>query len=351
MHLRIAKYWWLLGLLYAGTLAADMPAGDAHDRLPLEVPIDCQVGVDCFVQNYVDTEAGPGYRDHSCGPLSYDGHDGTDIRLRDLVAMERGVAVLAAAPGVVRGVRDGMDDISITATGRDAVRGREAGNAVAIRHGHGWETQYSHLRKGSVQVKRGQRVEVGTKLGLVGLSGATEFPHVEFSVRYRGKHLDPFTGLPPEQGCEKRGEALWTPAASAKLAYVATGELNAGFTDSPPNAKEVRSGQHRAESLPAGARAIVFWADVFGLNKNDIIDMRLTDPQGNVLAENTDVLRKHKAQRFNFIGKRRRKTPWMPGVYRGEYTLSRNVNGSRREVIRIEREVRVQEDKNSVPEY
>ena len=42
--------------------------------IELEKPIDCQPGLDCFVQNYVDLAPGTEYKDKTCGPLTYDKH-------------------------------------------------------------------------------------------------------------------------------------------------------------------------------------------------------------------------------------------------------------------------------------
>src|SRR5574340_591175 len=80
---------------------------------PFRMPLNCEYGKTCFIQNYVDHDPGPGRADYRCGRLSYDGHHGTDFRLRDEVDMERGVYVVAAAPGVVKAIRDGMADISV----------------------------------------------------------------------------------------------------------------------------------------------------------------------------------------------------------------------------------------------
>ena len=80
---------------------------------PFRMPLNCEYGKTCFIQNYVDHDPGPGRADFRCGRLSYDGHHGTDFRLRDEVDMERGVYVAAAAPGVVKAIRDGMADISV----------------------------------------------------------------------------------------------------------------------------------------------------------------------------------------------------------------------------------------------
>ena len=103
-----------------------------------EVPVDCDIGRDCFVQLYVDRGAGPEVADYRCGALSYDGHNGADIRLADLPAMRRGVAVRAAA-GTVRAVRDGEGDHGLCKNAQN-IAGREAGNGLVISHDEGWET-------------------------------------------------------------------------------------------------------------------------------------------------------------------------------------------------------------------
>src|SRR3546814_7279083 len=65
------------------------------------------------------------------------------------------------------------------------------GNWVAVRHGDGWVTTYAHMLKGSVAVRAGQRVARGDRLGLVGLSGNTDFPHLHFAVTLGNRLLDP----------------------------------------------------------------------------------------------------------------------------------------------------------------
>src|SRR4051812_44563995 len=169
-------------LVIAFTVAFGIPARAQESAPVLSFPVACEIGVTCFVQNYVDHDSGSGAKDYRCGALTYDGHDGTDIRLPNLAAMRKGVAVVAAADGVVRARRDGMDDVSIRDAGASAVKGREAGNGVVIDHGNGWQTQYAHMRKGSILVKPRNRVSAGQALGLVGLSGDTEFPHLHFTV-------------------------------------------------------------------------------------------------------------------------------------------------------------------------
>ena len=122
--------------LILALLLVHLSSADAQDVAPeLSLPVECDVGNTCMVQNYFDHEPGPAARDYRCGFLSYDGHDGTDIRLANHSAMTKGVHVVAAADGTVRAVRDGMDDVSFRTIGRAAINGREAGNSVVIDHG------------------------------------------------------------------------------------------------------------------------------------------------------------------------------------------------------------------------
>lgn len=308
----------------------------------LELPVDCAMGSDCVVQNYPDREPGPEIRDYMCGLLSYDGHGGTDIRAPDLVAMRRGVNVLAAAPGVVRAIRDGMDDVNVADIGRQAVQGSEAGNAVAIVHGGGWETQYSHLKKGSVSVKPGQSVEAGQVIGQIGMSGLAEFPHVEFMVRLNGKPVDPFVGVTERTGCGFTAAPLWSDAAAGRLDYIATGLLSAGLTSAKPAPDEARQGRHRARTMTISAPMIIFWVDVFGVQAGDRERSTLTAPDGTVLADTKfKEIPKFQAQHFLYAGRLRPPGLWPEGPYTGRYVLQRLEKGSWTTVIDTAREVTV----------
>ena len=79
--------------------------------------------------------------------------------------MRGGVAVLAAADGVVKATRDGVSDFNVRIAGAASVRDHQAGNAVVLTHSDGFETIYAHLLKGSVVVKKGDRIKRGQRLG------------------------------------------------------------------------------------------------------------------------------------------------------------------------------------------
>ena len=284
-------------------------------------PVACAYGETCFIQNFVDTRPGDGYADHTCRHLSYDGHDGTDIRLSDLAAMRGGVDVVAAAPGVVARVRDGMPDVSYDEIDPEEIAGRDAGNGVVIEHGDGWVTQYSHLKQGSVAVAPGDEVAQGAKLGEVGLSGRTVFPHVEFTVRHDGNTLDPFTGRAPERGCGEAGTPLWRAATADRLAYVPAALLSAGFAGERPAAEAARAGEYAGTQMPVDASAIVLWANVMGPGQGDKLRFSILRPDGSVLLRRSVDMPKDQARRFAFVGRPRPGTGWSRGCYSGVVAL------------------------------
>ena len=63
------------------------------------------------------------------------------------------------------------------------------GNCVVIDHGLGLFTLYLHLSR--IDVKEGQRVAAGDRLGLSGATGRVTGPHLHWAVRWQGAYLDP----------------------------------------------------------------------------------------------------------------------------------------------------------------
>lgn len=320
-------------------LSALLALSAIADEAPrFDLPVACPADAGCIVRSFVDEDPGPGAKDWRCGQLTYDGHRGTDIRVPDGVAMAKGVQVLAAAPGTVLRLRDGMDDVSIRVTGADAVKDREAGNSLIIDHGNGWETQYGHLRKGSIIVKPGQTVTAGQPIALMGLSGNTEFTHTHFEVRHNGKPVDPYNGADMGTGCGG-GTPMWTPRALAALAYREDAPFDAGFADARPDEWAAHAGAYASLGLTVDSPALVFWIDVVGHRVGDLQSLRLLGPGGAVLAEVTDTVKEAHIQWFQFVGKKRPPSGWPAGRYRGEYSLTRDINGQPQTVIAIKREI------------
>jgi murein DD-endopeptidase MepM/ murein hydrolase activator NlpD len=297
----------------------------ADDTAPsLSMPLVCTVGVDCFIQNYVDADDSSHYGDYHCGFLSYDEHRGTDFRPKTMISLATEIPVLAAADGVVRAVRDGMDDINVKVHGRKALQGKDAGNSVVIVHGNNWESQYAHLKKGSVTVQAGQMVKRGTVLGQVGLSGNTEFFHLHFEIRHQGKAIDPFIGISGSDACSTGKQPLWSKDTLTKIPYIATEVLAAGFIDYLPKDTAINDTElTEVVTLPANAPALVFAITLFGVQAGDEQVVEWIAPNGKVLLHKVATIDKNMAQHRLFMGKKRSLDLWSTGDYRVNYQLLR----------------------------
>ena len=305
---------WRKGGLAAAVMALGLPAS-AQD-LTLIFPLACTLGSDCHIQQYPDRDPGPGAADHTCGPLSYDGHDGTDFAVATLADLGRGVAVLAAADGVVAGVRDGMEDALQGIPGAPDIAGRECGNGVLIRHPGGWETQYCHLARGSVAVSEGQAVTAGTVLGRIGLSGQTEFPHVHLSVRRDGQPVDPFDPAGTDT-CGDGGAGLW----SDPLPYQPGGVTDAGLATGVPDFAEVTAGT--ADRALAVDQPLVAFGLIFGGRVGDVVTIAIDGPAGRVF-DHAETLERTQAQLFRAAGLRAPPEGWPAGDYAATVTLERD---------------------------
>ncbi len=67
----------------------------------------------------------------------------------------------------------------------------KTGNYVTINHGNNLYSSYYHLKKDSVCVKRGDYIEKGTKIGLMGATGHVTGKHLHFGIKKDGKWVDP----------------------------------------------------------------------------------------------------------------------------------------------------------------
>jgi murein DD-endopeptidase len=295
----------------------------AQSRIKLGLPIDCVIGKDCWLVNLVDLDSSAGVKDYKCEAESYNGHKGIDISIRDLKAMQKGVTVIAAASGVVRNVRDGMADHGGADAVSEAIKGRECGNGVAIKHARDWETQYCHLGKGSIIVKSGQPVKKGQKLGLVGYSGQTVFPHVHMTTRFKGRTVDPFLGLSTHSPCNFSNQPLWDDDLILALTYPLMDIFNAGLSGVVPPKKSILAGRHQKKVLSRQAPYLVVWAHMFRVQKGDRVKIQITGPDGDVISSLESIIKKSQARRFLYSGKKRHNLYWAEGVYKGHISIRR----------------------------
>ena len=311
-----------LPLLLSASLCSAQPDAALNGAPQLILPVDCVVGKNCLIQKLVDHDPGPGRSDYRCGNLTTDGHDGVDIRLRTMKDMADGYTVIAAAAGTVLRTRDGEPDVSSRI--RTDRNGKDAGNGVVIDHGNGWESQYSHLKLGSIAVRPGQKVERGDRLGLIGMSGNSEFPHLHFSVRLRGKAVDPYIGRAAPSKCNANDASggMWTPATARSLAYTPTILIAAGLASQvPPRSVAERT---QVPTIEGRYAPLLLWVDLIGAKAGDVQEFGLTGPDGESIHMQTVRIEDGGLSWFAFSGKRPPDGGWIPGRYTGRYVLKRN---------------------------
>ena len=297
------------------------PSGASGNAPLLSLPITCDMTRDCSIQKYVDRASGPERLDYRCGALTTDGHDGIDFRLRRPGDFNRDVKVVAAAAGTVLRVRDGMEDISVKDPAAPPLEGRLAGNGVVVAHGGGWETQYSHLKRGSVHIAAGDHVEADTVLGAVGMSGNAEFPHLHFEVRHNGRIVDPFAADDLE-GCNKKENSLWNVQADQSLPYRSTEILSAGFATTVQKALGAYQEVKEPEVL-IDPDIVLLWGISSGVQSGDVERFDIHDPRWGVILSRETRISKNNLQRVGYAGLRRPVGGWIPGQYVGTYLLIR----------------------------
>lgn len=78
------------------------------------------------------------------------------------------------------------------------------GRHVIIDHGYGYQTLYGHMNV--IEVRDGQAVKKGQRIGLIGSTGTSTAPHLHYEVHYKGKPVDPIDycqdGLTKEEYAE-----------------------------------------------------------------------------------------------------------------------------------------------------
>lgn len=94
-----------------------------------------------------------------------------------------------------------------------------AGNLITIRHSNGFETLYMHLSRR--QVKSGQKISQGQQIGLVGSTGLSTGPHLDFRIRKNGRYQNfEKMNLPRETSVPAAQRAAFDRARNEFLAAI-----------------------------------------------------------------------------------------------------------------------------------
>lgn len=293
------------------------------------LPIDCQIGENCWVMNYVDFIPNDNKQsDPACLGRTYNGHRGTDFAILDEKTMKNGVNVITPLDGTVTKIRNGEPDQWSTQEQLDEIKRarKECGNAVLINHGNSVQTIYCHMKNNSITVKLNQAVKAGDKIGEVGLSGLTEFPHLHFGVLKGDEIIDPFTGRNNLKACDGSKKSLWKKEIG--LTYQPFTIQSLGFSDEIPELKKLDRNSTPKQIISTNTKIFTFWATLFGVRENDLIILEIKDPNGKIFASNEIKQDKIRAKQFYYIGKDLKNKRLAEGAYTGHIKIMReNKNG------------------------
>lgn len=101
--------------------------------------------------------------------------------LRRVVAMHTGIDIKGPYASKIRATAAGI----VLSAGWAGGYGRR----VEIQHANGLTTRYAHMAR--LLVKKGQRVRIGTPIGLLGSSGRSTGAHLHYETRLNGRAMNP----------------------------------------------------------------------------------------------------------------------------------------------------------------
>jgi hypothetical protein len=178
---------------------------------------------------------------------------------------------------------------------------------------------YCHLKKSSVAVRGGAKIEAGTEIGLAGQSGAALFPHLHLSLFHNGRIVDPFTGL-EASGCSKKGAPMWLPGIT--LPYEPVVIYAAGFKGGAPDIDALKIDAAAPDTIAASSPVLALWAAFYGARRGDAIAFTVRAPDGALLIERSVTQEDDRPRQFYYAGYKA-SAPLAPGEYVGAVVLKR----------------------------
>mgnify|MGYP003385809337 FL=1 len=298
-------------------------------------PLVCEPGRTCWILNYPDIDADPAKaQDYSCGPSAAEGDSFLRIGLADATAIPLDMMVLAAQGGVVKDANDGISDRVIASRKQLAAGSLNCGNGIVIDHGMGLQSAYCHLRKGSIKVKKGDRVMKGQVIASAGQSGLATWPQLGFAILKSGYMVDPVTGNTSAEGCGfKERPIIALPPEF--MSYQPAAIVSMGFSISPADREAIAlGGAPRFATINREERTINLWAMVLGIHTGDEVDIRIRDPRGRTFQNQNFVADKDYDRLPVNVGRDRGYVGWRQGTYVGEVKVTRSLNNRPIETVR-----------------
>lgn len=233
-------------------------------------PIGYTLNQDWAVATYADVDPRPGVAlDYNGGSVTTDGYVGISGRPYGFNRMDDGMPILAAADGVIMEIVDGNYD-------RNKAPNSDPGNYVRISHGNNWETKYEHLMRNSIPLQVGNSVKAGQVIGLLGSSGNSTAPNLQFTVTYRGCPV----------------EIAYNPATyqTHPIPYAGTVPafaFEAGVSNYDPMADVLEHPSPLSSFSTSQATTIYFWATFYNASSTDNLNWKWYRPDGTLAYDNS----------------------------------------------------------------
>jgi hypothetical protein len=181
-------------------------------------------------------------------PACHDGHDGIDIRARAY-----GLSGVARCPPLApppSGTERRTARLDAVLNSAEQPRLRKWRSHRSRR----WLVHSFATCAAVIRVRAGDRVTAGQAVGLIGLSGRTEFTHVHMALRHNNETLDPLTGNSLSSlhcGASIASGTHWSAAARSALAYRGAQWFATGFTAAPSQGANVETLPSNVTRQPA----------------------------------------------------------------------------------------------------
>ena len=240
------------------------PSVMAHE---LQFPVSCQLNKNCWIINSDEK--------------------GTEVVIKSLLDMEKGIPVLAAEDGIVTLVKNDLQNKTFY------------GNSVVIQHTKGWKTIYNHLKPDSIKVKKGEIVRKGHQIAELGMSGKTEFPLLHFAVFKEDK----FVASP------------WDPLIKDDLKISDIVIANMGISTTNPNIDSVKKGDYENIELLNDVSSIYLWVYGFKFKTGDFLKFSLKNPDDEKIFNKVIKVDKDSKETFFSTEKLKDAESWKPGTY------------------------------------
>lgn len=293
-------------------------------------PINCKLGENCFISKYVDHFFDKTVqKDFRCrSSVTSTNNKGTGIKVSESF-YRTGVPVYAVADGIVVKKRDSIPDkriMSAEEAQKASITGY--GNVILIEHEDDYATLYAHLQLNSIPYKIGDQIKKGDQIGVIGLSGLTEYPHLNFEVYHRDQIMDPFTGTKQNNICDLDIEnTLWDDRFMRQYsAYSDTKISDSGFTDIIPTKETYKEISNTLQQLTPDTKQLIFWINAQAVEQGDEIVLSLFDTDGNLMIRKAKRFEESHANYLFSLGKKETDKHWKAGQYNAFVQLWRDGN-------------------------